>query len=189
MQNRIYVRDISAKVGQEVIMAGWVHVRRDQGKMVFFDLRDMTGKLQCVVLPNHTEALEIAKDIRPEWVLKLTGLVNKRPEKNINPDVIGGDVELEVLSIEVISAAQELPFAADAELNLDTLLDYRPLTLRREREHAIFTVQSTILTAFRDFLNNEGFTEFRAPGLVGGDADDILMFVYNFKHFKFIVHI
>ncbi len=171
MQDRIYVSDASSKVGETVIMAGFVHVRRDQGKMVFFDLRDMTGKLQCVVLPNHTEALEIAKDIRPEWVLKVTGIVNKRPEKNINPSVIGGDVELEVLEIEVISKAEELPFANDADINIDTNLDYRPLTLRREREHAIFKVQSTILSGFREFLNKEKFTEFRAPAIVGGDAE------------------
>ncbi len=171
MQDRILVKNISANVGNTVTMSGWVHVRRDQGKMVFFDLRDMSGILQCVVLPNHTEALEVAKEIRPEWVLKITGIVNKRPEKNINPNIVGGDVELEVLSIEVLSKATELPFANDAELNLDTLLDYRPLTLRRLREQAIFRVQATILDSFREFLNSQGFTEFRAPALVGGDAE------------------
>ncbi len=171
MQGRILVRDTSANVGNTVTMAGWVHVRRDQGKMVFFDLRDRSGILQCVVLPNHTEALEIAKDIRPEWVLRVTGVINKRPEKNVNASIVGGDVELEVTAIEVLSASKELPFANDAELNLDTLLDYRPLTLRRKRENAIFKIQAVILNSFREFLNKEGFTEFRAPALVGGDAE------------------
>ena len=86
MQDRVLVKDISSQVGNTVVMAGWVHIRRDQGKMVFFDLRDRSGILQCVVLPNHTDALEIAKEIRPEWVLEVTGIVNKRPEKNINPN-------------------------------------------------------------------------------------------------------
>ena len=171
MKGRILVKNISENVGNTVVMAGWVNIRRDQGKMVFFDLRDMSGILQCVVLPNHTEALEVAKDIRPEWVLKVTGIVNKRPEKNINPNIVGGDVELEVTNIEVLSQAKELPFSNDAELNLDTLLDYRPLTLRRQRENAIFKVQNIILKSFREFLNNENFTEFRAPALVGGDAE------------------
>ena len=171
MQGRILVQDISSHVGETVVMAGWVHVRRDQGKMVFFDLRDMSGILQCVVLPNHTEALEIAKNIRPEWVLKITGIINKRPEKNINPNIPGGDVEMEVTGIEIISAAKELPFASDAELNLDTLLDYRPLTLRRAREQAIFKTQHVILTSYREFLNSQNFTEFQAPKIVGDDAE------------------
>jgi len=171
MKGRILVKNISENVGNTVTMAGWVNIRRDQGKMVFFDLRDMSGILQCVVLPNHTDALDIAKDIRPEWVLQVTGIVNKRPEKNINPNIVGGDVELEVTGITVLSKSQELPFANDAELNLDTLLDYRPLTLRRKRENAIFKVQAVILESFRNFLNKENFTEFRAPALVGGDAE------------------
>ena len=76
MQGRILVRNVSDNVGQTITMAGWVNIRRDQGKMVFFDLRDMSGILQCVVLPNHTEVLEIAKEIRPEWVLKLTAAMH-----------------------------------------------------------------------------------------------------------------
>lgn len=171
MQNRVYIKDLNTKIGEEIIIAGWVDVRRDQGKMVFFDMRDVTGKVQCVALPSHIEAIEKAKEIRSEWVLKVTGLVNKRPDKNINPEILNGDIELEVLSIEVINEAKELPFALDAELNLDTLLDYRPLTLRSSREQAIFKVQSVILGAFRDFLTKEGFIEFRAPSIVGGDAE------------------
>ena len=116
-----------------MIIGGWVDARRDQGKMVFFDMRDMTGRVQCVVLPNHVEAIEIAKNIRSEWVLKITGLVNKRPERNIKQGVLNGDVELEVTAVEVLSAAQELPFGSDAELNIDTLLDYRPLTLQTRK--------------------------------------------------------
>ena len=171
MQNRIYIKDLKDNIGKEIIIAGWVDVRRDQGKMVFFDMRDVTGKVQCVALPMHEQATDQAKLIRPEWVLKISGMVNKRPEKNIKADVINGEVELEVKYIEVLNEARELPFASDAELNIDTLLDYRPLTLRRAREEAIFKVQSVILSSFKDFLNSEGFTEFRAPSLVGGDAE------------------
>lgn len=171
MTGRIFIDQLNQHIDQEVIIAGWVDVRRDQGKMIFMDMRDMSGKIQCVILPNQTEALEVASKARPEWVLKVTGKVNKRPERNVKQGVVNGDIELEIFSIEVLSAAQELPFTSDAELNLDTLLDYRPLTLRREREHAIFKVQSAILSAFREFLISERFTEFRAPALVGGDAE------------------
>lgn len=171
MKNRIYIKDLKDHVGKEVIIAGWVDVRRDQGKMVFFDMRDASGMVQCVSLPSRTEAIEKAKEMRPEWVLKITGLVNKRPEKNVNKDMLNGDLELEVVGIEVLSRASELPFALDAELNFDTYLDYLPLTLRTERAKDIFTMQATILQAYRDSLIAQNFTEFEAPTLVGGDAE------------------
>ncbi len=171
MKSRIYIKDLKDHVGKEVIIAGWVDVRRDQGKMVFFDMRDVSGKAQCVALPSRAEAIEKAKEMRPEWVLKITGLVNKRPEKNIKKDVLNGDVELEVTNIEVLSRAQELPFALDTELNFDTYLDYLPLTLRTERARDIFTMQAAILDAYRNSLRVQNFTEFEAPALVGGDAE------------------
>ncbi len=171
MTGRILIKDLNQHIDQEVIIAGWVDVRRDQGKMVFMDIRDMSGKVQCVALPMHEGVVEAASKVRSEWILKITGKVNKRPERNVKQGVINGDIELEILNIEVMVEAQELPFSSDAELNLDTLLDNRPLTLRRDREHAIFKVQGEILTAFREFLVSENFTEFRAPAMVGGDAE------------------
>src|ERR1035437_6186691 len=96
MQNRIYIKDLKDSIGKEIIIAGWVDVRRDQGKMVFFDMRDMTGKVQCVTLPIHPEAIEKAKEIRPEWVIEVKGMVNNRTDKNAN-----GNVEIEVLAIEI----------------------------------------------------------------------------------------
>jgi nondiscriminating aspartyl-tRNA synthetase len=171
MTDRTYIKNLNSCIGQEVSICGWVDVRRDQGKLVFMDMRDMSGKVQCVVLPNHTEAMESVKDVRTEWVLQIRGMVNKRPEKNVKAGVINGDIELEILGIDVLSPALDLPFSSDAELNLDTLLDYRPLTLRREREKAIFKTQHVILTAFREYLNNQNFTEFQAPKIVGDDAE------------------
>src|SRR3989344_134514 len=171
MKDRIYIKDLKDNVGKEITIAGWVDVRRDQGKMVFFDMRDMSGKVQCVALPSRAEVIEKAKEMRSEWVLKITGKVNKRPEKNVNAGVLNGDVELEVLNIEVLSQATELPFALDAELNFDTYLDYLPLTLRTQRAKDIFTMQAAILQAYRESLRAQNFTEFEAPALVGGDAE------------------
>ncbi len=168
---RTYIKDLDQHVGEEVNIKGWVDVRRDQGKMVFMDMRDMSGRVQCVVLPSHAEALEAVKEVRTEWVLTLQGIVNKRPEKNVNADAQNGDIELEITSIEVLSKAQELPFEKDTEVNLDTYLDYLPLTLRSERGRDIFKVQETIIQAFREALKKEDFTEFQAPAIVGGDAE------------------
>ena len=168
---RVYIKDLGKFEGEEVVIKGWVDVRRDQGKLVFFDFRDMSGKVQGVILPNQTEAHEVAKDVRPEWVLEVRGKVNKRPEKNIQADKQNGDIELEIFGITVLASAKELPFSSDADLNLDTLLDYRPLTLRREREIKIFKTQSIILKAFREYLESQNFTEFQAPRIVGDDAE------------------
>jgi nondiscriminating aspartyl-tRNA synthetase len=167
---RTYIQDVSSKKGEEVIINGWVHVARDQGKMAFFDFRDMTGFVQGVVF-GKPEVLEIAKTLRSEWVVSVTGIVNERPEKMRKEGVVNGDVELEITGIQVLSEAHDLPFDHNAELNLQALLDNRPYTLRRDRERAIFTVQHNILQAFREFLVKEKFTEFRAPAIVGGDAE------------------
>ncbi|HEX8947213.1 MAG TPA: aspartate--tRNA(Asn) ligase [Candidatus Paceibacterota bacterium] len=167
---RILIGELSAHVGEEVCIAGWVDVRRDQGKMVFFDFRDRTGKVQGVCLPG-SEALETAKETNKEYVVRVEGVVNKRPEKNVQAGKLNGDIELEVKKLTIVSKAATLPFDADAELNLDTYLDHLPLTLRRDRSRAIFKVQTEIVKAYRAFLDSEGFTEFQSPKLIGDDAE------------------
>lgn len=166
---RILIGKLEDHVGKTVSISGWVDVARDQGKMAFFDFRDRSGKVQGVVF-GKPEVLEIAQSLRPEWVVTVEGIVNQRPEKMVR-DVQNGTIELEITKIDIVSVAETLPFDSDAELNLDTLLDYRPLTLRRDRERAIFKVQAEITSAYRDFLNSENFIEFQAPKLVGNDAE------------------
>lgn len=170
MKERVLIKDLSHHAGETVSIGAWIDVRRDQGKMVFFDFRDRTGSVQGVVLPG-SPALETAKEIRSEFVVCVEGVVNKRPEKNVVAGKMNGDIELEVKGLEVLSAAQTLPFNSEAPLNLDTLLDFRPLTVRRERERAVFKVQHEILGGFREYLDGEGFIEFQAPKLVGDDAE------------------
>ncbi len=168
---RIYIKDLSQSIGQEIWISGWVDVRRDQGKMVFIDIRDMSGRVQCVVLPSHAEAMEQVKNIRKEWVITARGIVNARPAKNVKADVQNGNIELEILEVKVLAEAKDLPFEKDNDLNLDTYLDYLPLTLRSQRGQDIFKVQETIIQAFREALKKENFTEFQAPAIVGGDAE------------------
>jgi nondiscriminating aspartyl-tRNA synthetase len=170
MKNRILINDLKNHIDQEVVIGAWVDTRRDQGKMIFFEFRDRAGKVQGVTLPNSA-AMETAKTLRSEWVVAVTGKVNKRPERNVQADKQNGGIELEVLGVEIMSEAQDLPFGMDAELNLDTLLDYRPFTIRREREKAIFKTQHILVSAFREYLSSQNFTEFQAPKLVGGDAE------------------
>ena len=168
---RTYIKDLKAHEGQEVTIKGWVDVRRDQGKLIFLDFRDMTGKVQGVILPSATEAMPVGQKLRAEWVVEVKGKVNARPERNIQKDKLNGDIELEILGITIISEAVELPFELDAEINLDTYLDYLPYTLRSKKGQAIFKVQAEIVKAYREFLNSQGFTEFQAPKLIGDDAE------------------
>lgn len=166
---RTYIKDVAEHKTKEVTINGWVDVARHQGKMAFFDFRDVTGKVQGVVF-GKPDVLEVAKDLRPQWVVSVTGIVNERPEKMVKEGVLNGDVELEITGIEVLNKA-EYPFELNEEIQLPTNLDNRPYTLRSERETHIFKVQAEIIKAFRQSLNAKGFTEFQAPKIVGGDAE------------------
>lgn len=166
---RILISELKNHISKEVTIAGWVSVRRDQGKMVFFDFRDRSGSVQGVVLPK-SEAMEVAKELRAEFVVVVGGAVNKRPDKNINLEIQNGDLELEIQNIHLLSKA-EIPFELGADTNLETYLDHQPYTLRSEKTKQIFKLQATIIEAFREALREEDFIEFQAPAIVGGDAE------------------
>lgn len=185
---RILISELGTHTGEKVAIAGWVDVARDQGKMAFLDFRDRTGKVQGVVF-GKPEVLEIAKTLKSQWVVAVEGVVNKRPEKMVNEHVQNGDIELEITNITILSEAETLPFELDAELNIDTLLDFRPLTLRRERERAIFSVQHEIVVAYRDYLTSIGCTEIQAPKLVGEDAEggaNVFKFEYFYDQYAYL---
>ncbi len=171
MDKRTLIGDLHNHIDSEVLIAGWVDTRRDHGKLIFIDLRDRSGKVQMVALPVHTDAHAIAGTLRAEWVIEVRGKVNKRPLKMVNTDLPSGDIEIEILGIEILSKAQELPFEKDTEVNLDTYLDHLPLTLRSPKHSPVFKLQATLIETYREGLRKRGFTEFQAPALVGGDAE------------------
>jgi aspartyl-tRNA synthetase len=166
MTGRIYIKDLNNHIGKEVVIAGWVDVRRDQGKLVFMDMRDMTGITQGVILPNHTEAMESVKEVRTEWVLKVTGIVNKRPERNIKEGILNGDIELEITGIEVLNKAVTPPFDVTTdgrEIGEEIRLKYRYLDLRRPRMQKNIRNRHHLAKFVRDFLDKELFTEIETP--------------------------
>jgi aspartyl-tRNA synthetase len=170
---RTYIKDLSQNVGKEVIIKGWVNVRRDQGKMVFMDMRDMTGIVQCVVLPK-SEAIDTAKEMRTEWVLSVTGIINKRPEKNINAGAQNGDIELEVKQIEVLNHAEVLPFDISTDtksVNEDTRLKYRYLDLRSQRMQNNIRMRDKIISFFRDYMHRHDFVEIETPIMMKGTPE------------------
>lgn len=171
MINRTPIASLKDKPGETVQVAGSINVRRDHGKLIFVDLRDASSFVQMVVLPQNAEAYAAAQEIRPEWVIHVEGVVNKRPDKMIKAEQENGAVELEAKKITVLGKAKELPFELGAELNIDTYLNHLPLTLRDPKRRAAFRVQAEIIRAFREFLTGEGFTEIQAPKLIGDDAE------------------
>ncbi len=163
---RIYIKDLNKEIGKEVVIKGWVDVVRDQGKMVFFDFRDMTGKVQGVVLTGNQELTDLAKTIRPEWVVSINGIVNKRPTKMVNEKVLNGDIELEVKEIEILNKAETLPFDITVDTgNIDenTRLKYRYLDLRSERMQKNIRLRSEFVKRVREHLFKKMFTEIETP--------------------------
>ncbi len=163
---RTYIGELATKSGETVLIKGWVDVRRDQGKMVFFDFRDMTGLVQGVVLPNRADVIEVAKSCRPESVLQVEGIVNKRPEKNIVADKVNGDIELEVTAITILNNAEPLPFEINTDtsvVNEETRLKYRYLDLRSQRMQKIIRIRSEFIQRCREFLFSKKFTEIETP--------------------------
>ena len=173
MQNRTSIKDLNTKKGEEVSICGWVDVRRDQGKMVFMDMRDMSGKVQCVVLPG-SNGIDTAKEMRSEWVLRITGKVNARPERNIKQGVVNGDIELEVLEIEVLNKAETLPFDITTNTNVineDTRMKYKYLDLRSERMQNNIRMRDKIITFFRNYMHKNDFVEIETPILMKGTPE------------------
>lgn len=165
MNKRIYINELSDKSGSEVTIKGWVNVRRDQGKMIFLDFRDMTGIVQGVILPG-SNAMEVGKLLREEFVVEVTGKVNARPDKNKKAGVLNGDIELEILNITVLNESAALPFPIDGDtrdVNESVRLEYRYLDLRNSRMQKNIRNKFKIQKYIRDFLEKEHFVEVDTP--------------------------
>ena len=159
---RTLVKETATKIGEKVRLEGWVSTRRDHGKLVFIDLKDRTGIVQVIGDQKLSE-------LRAQDVVEIIGLVQKRPEKLINPNLATGTVEIQAEELKVLEKAAELPFdmgGKDLKLELPTMLDYRSLTLRHPKIQAVFKVQETIIDSFRQSLKSQDFTEFQASALV-----------------------
>jgi len=178
MQERTMIGELGKHAGETVSINGWVSVRRDQGKLVFFDFRDATGTVQGVVLPAKDaegEALmETAKSVRNEFVVRIEGIVNKRPERNVQADKQNGDIELEIKGIEVLNEAHPMPYdILDDTLNVDesTRLKYRYLDLRNPRLQRNIRMRDKIIAFFRDYMHTNGFVEVETPMMMKGTPE------------------
>lgn len=162
---RTYISDLSAKAGETVSVSGWVDVRRDQGKMVFFDFRDRSGLVQGVVLPG-SEAMETAKEVRNEYVVRVEGIVNKRPLKNVQEGQQNGDIELEIKGIEILNASEPMPFDISGDtsgIDENVRAEYRYLDLRSKRMQKNMRVRSEFIQRCREHLFKKYFVEIETP--------------------------
>ena len=171
---RILNTETVNKVGEEVLLKGWVNARRDMGKIAFLDMRDRSGIVQVVGVPSELDekSKEELKKARSEYVLEIKGMVQARGVKQINAEVPTGTVEVLAKEIKILAKAEPLPLdLEDDKISLDVHLDYLPLTLRTEKWRALFKIQAEIVRAFRDYLNGRGFTEIQAPKIVAAAAE------------------
>jgi aspartyl-tRNA synthetase len=164
---RVLVKDTPSYVDQQVMVEGWVHVRRDHGKLIFIDLRDRSGLLQVVFWGGGNEELfKQAEALRSEFVVRITGKVQKRGEKQINPDIASGTVELGAETLEIISESEVPPFPIDSgrdEVGEATRLQYRYLDLRSERMQNNIRMRHKFIKEIRNFLDDEDFVEIETP--------------------------
>jgi aspartyl-tRNA synthetase len=160
--------------GQAVILAGWVHRRRDHGGLIFIDLRDTTGYVQVVFDSKvSAEAYAVADRCRNEFVLRVEGQVGRRPSGSENPSIASGEVEVRAARAEILSEAQTPPFVINEETNVEELLrlKHRYLDLRRERMHENLKLRSRVAQYIRNFLAERGFVEVETPMLAASTPE------------------
>jgi aspartyl-tRNA synthetase len=181
---RTLIGELSSHTGEEVVINGWIHVTRDQSKMVFCDIRDRSGKVQGVVF-GKPEVLEIAKTLKAEYVVAMTGTVNARPDKAIKVGVVNGDIELEITGITVLNEAATAPY----DLTEDSLgkdeevrLKHRSLDLRTERMQRNIRIRSEFVKRCRDFLMERDFCEIETPLLTESTPEGSRDFVVPSRH-------
>lgn len=175
ISHRILIKDTPEKAGNEVTVSGWVSARRDHGKLIFLDVHDRTGLLQVVINPQVSqEAHAAAQDLKVLDAVRLTGKVNKRPERMINPKIVSGTIELEATAVTVLAASEAVPFDMGGEtLNVDlpVLLDNRSLTLKHDSVRMIFTIQAALASEFRRAAEALNCTEIFVPTIAAGATE------------------
>jgi aspartyl-tRNA synthetase len=165
---RFLIKDTAKHVGEKVRVCGWVNVRRAHGKILFIDLRDISGVLQVVFVPSNKEVYDLAQNLRPEWVVEITGQIVKRPENMVNDKIATGQVEMSVDSLTVLAESETLPLSIETdgyEIGEEIRLKYRYLDLRRERLKNNLIVRHKVAQFVRNFLTQEGFIEIETPTL------------------------
>jgi aspartyl-tRNA synthetase len=161
-----------AQAGQRVRLSGWVHRKRDHGQLLFIDLRDHYGVMQCVI-DSSSPLFKQADAQRLESVVTVTGTVVKRSPDTVNPKLPTGEVELQIVELAVLSEAEPLPLPvnAEAEYPEEMRLKYRFLDLRRDGIHANIVLRSKVIASIRRRTIEQGLIEFQTPILTASSPE------------------
>ena len=179
---RILVKETVNKIGEKVLLKGWVNTRRNMGKIVFIDLRDRSGLAQIVFVPQELDeqSNEAVKKLRSEFVVEIEGIVNARPKNQINEEMITGTIEILAKKLIILAEAKTPPFTIDNEIiaaNEELRLKYRYLDLRHDRVRKNMMLRCEVIKFFRDYLAKEGFLEIETPILTKGTPEGAREFV------------
>ncbi|QNP71392.1 aspartate--tRNA ligase [Streptomyces roseirectus] len=168
----------ASDVGTDVRLSGWLHNRRDLGGILFIDLRDHYGITQLVARPG-TPAYDALDKVSKESTVRVDGRVVSRGTENVNPDLPTGEIEVEVAEVELLGAAQPLPFTINTEdgVNEERRLEYRFLDLRRERMHRNIMLRTAVISAIRHKMVALGFNEMATPILTATSPEGARDFV------------
>jgi aspartyl-tRNA synthetase len=156
----------AAREGETVHVAGWVNRRRDHGGLIFIDLRDRSGIVQLVFHPETAPgAFASAERLRPEHVVSVEGAVVRREEGNVNPNLVTGEIEVDVRTAETLAESETPPFPVDEDGPVDEMLRlrHRVLDLRRVGMRDALMLRHTIVRAMRDYLNAHDFLDLETP--------------------------
>lgn len=171
---RILAKNSIDKIGEKIIVKGWVNSRRDHGGLIFIDLRDHSGLLQLVISPDFAESFELAEKCRDEFVISATGIVKERSENLKNPNISTGEVELIVENLEILNRSEPLPISVSdngQKSNEELRLKYRFLDLRREKMQKMLRRRAEFYREIRKFMENHEFIEVATPILANSSPE------------------
>ncbi len=179
VMRRTEIVEAVSGVGKKIQVIGWVHTRRDHGKIIFIDLRDRSGILQVVFEPKFAEAYNLANNLRSEFVIKIQGTINQRPKNMINDKIATGTVEMRAESLEIINEAKTPPFEIDSaqEPGEEIRMKYRYLDLRREKMKNNIMMRHRLIKSVRDYYDQLGFIEVETPFLTKGTPEGAREFI------------
>jgi aspartyl-tRNA synthetase len=170
---RVLNTDVSQHIGKKITVKGWLHSRRDHGRLIFIDLRDRSGLVQVVFWGGNKELFKKAEKLRNEFVVSITGTVKKRHERQVNPDLPTGQIEVEAESLELLNESRTPVFEIDkaADIREEIRMAYRYLDLRSERMKQNIEKRYKIIKLIREELDHKGFWEVETPHLTKGTPE------------------
>jgi len=164
---RVLISQTPNFIEQKIRVCGWVNSFRTHGKIIFIDLRDRSGLLQVTFAKDtSSQIFDLAKRLKPEWVVEIIGKVKRRPKGTENPELITGEIELVACDLKILSEAKSLPFSIQNrgyEISEEKRLKYRYLDLRRERLKRNLILRQEVIHEARNFLKDNGFIEVETP--------------------------